>query len=95
MGIEHPPRNKKDRRPGAGNIVSLRHQGEEFFDVLSPLLEEAATFSDDEPPRQGIHSAPSLIEENARLRVPCGQAVEPRGKPPCSEVGECRPVLPQ
>jgi len=69
VGIEHPPRNKKDRRPGAGNIVSLRHQGEEFFDVLSPLLEEAATFSDDEPPRQGIHSAPSLIEENARLRV--------------------------
>jgi hypothetical protein len=69
VGIGHPPRNKKDRRLGAGNIVSLRHQGEELFDVLSPLLEEAATFSDDEPPCQGIHNAPSLIEENARLRV--------------------------
>ena len=40
MGIGHPPRKKQDR-PGADNVVSLRHPDDEFFDVLSPLLEEA------------------------------------------------------
>lgn len=73
MGIGHPPHNKHDRLGGlhraTDNVVSLRHRGDEFFDVLSPLLEEAATFPDDELPRQGIHDALSLLEENARLRV--------------------------
>jgi hypothetical protein len=68
MGIGHPPRNKKDRRLG-GNVVSLRHPGDEFFDLLSPLLEEAATFNDNESPRQGIHNVLSLSKENARLRA--------------------------
>jgi hypothetical protein len=63
MGIGHPPRNKKDRRLG-DNVVSLRHPGDEFFDLLSPLLEEAATFKDNESPRQE-----SLSKENARLRA--------------------------
>jgi hypothetical protein len=62
MGIGHPPRNKKDR-PG-DNVVPLRHPGDEFFDLLSPLLEEAATFKDNETPRQE-----SLSKENARLRA--------------------------
>ena len=62
MGIEHPPHNKKDR-PG-DNVASLRHPGDEFFDLLSPLLEEAATFKDNETPRQE-----SLSKENARLRA--------------------------
>ena len=53
MGIGHPPRNRKDRR-FSDNVVSLRHPGDEFFDLLSPLLEEAATAKDDDSPRQGL-----------------------------------------
>jgi hypothetical protein len=68
MGIGHPPRNKKDRRL-SDNVVSLRHPGDEFFDLLSPLLEETATFKDDESPRQGLQYVLSLSEENARLRA--------------------------
>ena len=67
MGIGQPPRDKKDR-PG-DNVASLRHPGDEFFDLLSPLLEETATFKDDELPRQGLHNVLSLSEENARLRA--------------------------
>jgi hypothetical protein len=68
MGIGHPPRKKQDR-PGAGNVVSLRHPHDEFFDVLSPLLEEAATSKDAESPRQDLPSVLSLSKENARLRA--------------------------
>jgi hypothetical protein len=68
MGIGHPPGNKKDRRPG-DNVVSLRHPGDEFFDLLSPLLEEAAAVKDNESPRQGLHDVLSLSKENARLRA--------------------------
>jgi hypothetical protein len=74
MGIGPPPRKKQDR-PGAGNVVSLRHPDDEFFDVLSPLLEEtatseeAATLKDDESPRQEPHDVLSLLKENARLRA--------------------------
>ena len=68
MGIGHSPRNKKDRRLG-DNVVSLQHPGDEFFDLLSPLLGETATFKDDELPRQGLHNVLSLSEENARLRA--------------------------
>ena len=73
MGIGRPPHNKQDRLSAllraADNVVSLRHRGDEFFDLLSPLLEEAASFPDDESPRQGIHNVLSLREENARLRA--------------------------
>ena len=73
MGIGRPPHNKQDRLGvllrGADNVVPLRHRGDEFFDLLSPLLEEAASFPDDESPRQGIHNVLSLREENARLRA--------------------------
>ena len=62
MGIGHPPRDNKDR-PG-DDVASLRHPGDEFFDLLSPLLEEAATFKDNETPSQE-----SLSKENARLRA--------------------------
>ena len=52
MGIGHPPHNKQDRLGvllrAADNVVPLRHRGDEFFDTLSPLLEEAATFPDEE-----------------------------------------------
>ena len=68
MGIGHPPRKKQDR-PGAENVGSLRHLGDEFFEVLSPLLEEPATAKDDELPRQRIHNVLSLSKENARLRA--------------------------
>jgi hypothetical protein len=68
MGIGHPPRNKKDRRL-SDNVVSLRHPGDEFFDLLSPLLEEAATVKDKESPRQRIRDALSLSKENTRLRA--------------------------
>jgi hypothetical protein len=63
MGIGLPPRNKKDRHLG-DNVVSLRHPGDDFFDLLSPLLEEAATLEDNESPR-----LESLWKENARLRA--------------------------
>ena len=68
MGIGHPPHKKQDR-PGADDVVSPRHAGDEVFDVLSPLLEEAATFKDDEFPRQGLYNVLSLSRENARLRA--------------------------
>ena len=73
MSIGRPPHNKQDRLTvllrAADNVVSLRHRGDEFFDALSPLLEEAANLPDDEKPRQAIHNVLSLREENARLRV--------------------------
>jgi len=49
--------------------VSLQHPDDEFFDVLSPLLEEAATSKDAEPPRRGFPNVLSLSKENARLRA--------------------------
>ena len=70
MGIGRPPHNKQDRSAllrAADNVVSLRHRGDEFFDLLSPLLEEA--LRDEESPRQGIRNVLSLREENARLRA--------------------------
>jgi hypothetical protein len=68
MGIGHPPQKRRSRL-GTSNVVSLRNQGDEISDVLSPLLEEAATFPDGKSGRQGIHSVLSLLEENARLRA--------------------------
>ena len=68
MGIGHPPR-KKQERPGADNVVSLRHPDDEFFDVLSPLLEEAETSKDVESPPRRFPNVLSLAEENARLRA--------------------------
>ena len=56
MGIRRPPHNKQDRLGvllrGADNVVPLRHRSDEFFNALSPLLEEA--LRDEESPRQGI-----------------------------------------
>ena len=73
MSIGRPPHNKQHRLTvllrAADNVVSLRHRGDEFFDALSPLLEEAANLPDDELPRQAIHNVLSLREENARLRT--------------------------
>jgi hypothetical protein len=68
MGIGHPPRNRKDRR-GNNNVVSPRRPDDDFFDVLSPLLEEAATAKGDESPRRGLPNVVSLAKENARLRA--------------------------
>jgi hypothetical protein len=43
---------------------------DEFFDLLSPLLEEPATVSDDGVPRQGINNdVLLLLEANAQLRA--------------------------
>lgn len=48
----------------------LQHQTDDFFDILSPLLQEDAAFSNDELPPQDNQSILSLlIEENARLRA--------------------------
>jgi hypothetical protein len=68
MGIGHPPRDRKGRRPAGSNVASPRPPDDEFFDVLSPLLEEAATAGNEEPPRQGRPNVVSLSKENARLR---------------------------
>lgn len=69
MGIGHPPRNRKDRRRGGDNVVPLRHPDDDFFDVLSPLLEEIATAKGEESPRQGRPNVLLLSKENARLRA--------------------------
>jgi hypothetical protein len=45
------------------------HRDDDFFDVLSPQLEEAPSFPDDASPRQAVHDVLSLLEENARLRA--------------------------
>jgi hypothetical protein len=66
MGTGDPPRKKQDRL-GVDNAVSL--PGDEFFEVLSPLLDEPATAKGDESPRQGLHNVLSLSKENARLRA--------------------------
>jgi len=68
MGIGPSPR-KKQNRLAVDNVVSLRHPDDEFFDVLSPLLEEAAISKDDESPRQERHDVVWLSKENARLRA--------------------------
>ena len=63
----------------AGNVVPLRQdnvfqggrspqRSDEFFAVLSPLLEEAAGLRRDQPPRQETNDFVVLLEENARLR---------------------------
>ncbi len=68
MSIGHPPRNRKDRR-GNDNVVSLWRPDDDFFDVLSPLLEEAAIAKDDQSPRRDPPNVVSLAKENARLRA--------------------------
>src|SRR5260370_21033058 len=69
--MRNPRHNSKDRLGvllrGADNVVPLRHRSDEFFNALSPLLEEA--LRDEESPRQGIRNVLSLREENARLRA--------------------------
>ena len=63
----------------AGNVVPLRQdnvfqarrppqRSDEFFAVLSPLLEEAAGLQRDQPPHQETNDLVVLLEENARLR---------------------------
>ena len=63
----------------AGNVVPLRQdnvfqggqspqRSDEFFAVLSPLLEEAAGLRRDQPPHQETNDFLVLLEENARLR---------------------------
>ncbi len=74
MDIENPPHNKRDRLVvplrGACNIVRKpSDHGDEFFDVLSPALEEVETFPGDGSRRQGTHNVLLLLEENARLRA--------------------------
>ncbi len=74
MDIENPPHNKRDRLVvslrGAHNVVRNPSDcGDEFFDVLSPALEEVATFPNDGSPRQGTRNVLLLLEENARLRA--------------------------
>jgi hypothetical protein len=68
MGIGQPPRNRKDRRRGHDNVVSLRRPEDDFFDVLSPLLEEAVT-KREESPGGALPNVASLSKENARLRA--------------------------
>ena len=62
----------------AGNVVPLRQdnvfqgrqspqRSDEFFAVLSPLLEEAAGLRRDQSPHQETSDFLVLLEENARL----------------------------
>ena len=84
MGTGYPPHNKQDRLGvllrDADNVLPLReenalpqgvqssHQGDEFFDVLAPALEEAPGLQGDESPHQETNDLLLLLEENARLR---------------------------
>lgn len=63
----------------AGNVVPLRQdnvfqvrqppqRSDEFFAVLSPLLEEAAGLRRDQSSHQETNDFVVLLEENARLR---------------------------
>ena len=63
MSIGRRPRNNKDRSLG-DNAVSLRHPDDEFFDWLSPVLQEAATDEHNVSRSQAL-----LAKENARLRA--------------------------
>ena len=48
----------------------LPHQTDDFFDMLSPLLKEDATFpNEDLPPQEPQDILSLLLEENARLRA--------------------------
>jgi len=69
-------------------VVPLRHRGDEFFNALSPLLEEA--LPDEGAPRQGIRNVLSLREENARLRALAIKLSNLVGDLPISRVGGCR-----
>ena len=84
MGIGHKPRNKQHRL-GADKAASRPNRGDEFFDLLSPLLKEAATFPDDASPRRKTPSARSLREENARLRALAVQLSNLLGDLPAQE----------
>ncbi len=75
MSIEDRAHNK--RRPvllfqNADRLSRLREspqRGDEFFDVLSSPLEEAATLPDSEWRRRRIDNVLALLEANARLRA--------------------------
>ena len=69
MGTGDPPRNRKGRRRDGHNVVSLRHPGDHFFEVVSPLLEEADIAKDDRSPPRDRPNILSLAKENARLRA--------------------------
>ena len=94
MGIGHPPRNRKDRR-GNNNVVSLRHPDDDFFEVLSPLLEEAAVAKSDQSPRQGLPNVVSLAKENARLRALAVGLSNSARRLARSPVAGCRPMRSQ
>ena len=81
MGIGYPPHIEQDRPgvlPGADNVLPLRerkrqgietpHWDDDYFDVLSPLLEEAARLQGDKSPHRETNDALALLGENARLR---------------------------
>jgi hypothetical protein len=78
----HKKQDRLEEFRGAGhadNVLPLReenallqgvespHRGDEFFDILSPLLEASAE-QEDESPHQESNEFLLLLEENARLR---------------------------
>ncbi len=83
MSIEHSLQNKSVRLDGcrgaAGNVVPLlqdnvfqgkrpTQRSDEFFAVLSPLLDEADGLRRDQSRQQETSDFRVLLEENARLR---------------------------
>ena len=94
MGIGQPPHKEQDRI-GVDNVASLRLPGDEFFDVLSPLLEEAATVKDDESPGRGTPQRSVALEGERSASRACGWAIEPSRRPPCPRVGGCRSISQQ
>jgi hypothetical protein len=69
MGNGHRPRKSKDRRRGDDNVVPLRRADDDFFEVLSPLLQEIATVEGADSPGRERRNVLSLSKENARLRA--------------------------
>jgi len=68
MGTLHSLIKQRRRARTVNAVAETPH--DEFFDFLSPLLEEPATDSDDGTPRQGMdNDVMLLLEANARLRA--------------------------
>ena len=68
MGTLHSLIEQRRRARAVNATAESPH--DEFFDLLSSLLEEPATASDDKVPRCGTDSEVlALIQANARLRA--------------------------
>jgi hypothetical protein len=62
MEIVYPPRNERDR------LDQTPHRGDDYMDVILPLLEENERLGADKSDAENSNDMLSLLEENAQLR---------------------------